>query len=189
MIIKHYKQFLLTYQKLSKKRKILLGSLLLLILILIFPGILSISRQLKGENKAILKLLTPQPSVYVGTTFPLDIKLSTPHKTINAVEFTMTFNPQILEILTMSTAQSFCSFYADNSFDNIKGEVTIACGVPNPGFSGESVLVHLSMRSKTSGSPQIALIPEKTRVLANDGKGTNLIETTPTLVIPVKSTY
>ena len=115
----------------------------------------------------------------------LHVRTSTP---VNALGTVMHFNPNFLSVEKMTTDQSLCSFYAENSFDTIKGEVHLFCGVPNPGFTGDSLVFRLTMRSRSSGVSTITLDPSS-QVLANDGKGTNTIGPLPTLTVNVPATF
>ena len=128
-------------------------------------------------------------TIILGQSFPLELRVKTGSEPINAAQVKLKYDPRILDISKMNTSQSFCSFYADNSFDTIVGEVKLACGTPNPGFTGDSVLIHLTMRAKTTGTSSLTLDPKETEVLANDGKGTNLLKSVPNASITVKNSF
>jgi len=158
-------------------------------LLLVFGVPLFLSKDsARGTGQAVLTLSGPTSSITIGESFHV---LLTMHSTIsvNAVGFVLKYDPKILTIEQMSTAQSFCSFYPDNSFDNIKGEVHLSCGAPNPGFIGDSVLLDLTMHSKTNGTSNITLDPATAQILANDGKGTNLINKVPKLDVAIIQTF
>lgn len=164
---------------------IVLGIALLLVLI---PQILSRSDRLFGTKQAGIYFVQPQSQLYVTNPFPLEVHIKSPRVAINAVELRLKYNPSVLEVIDMSSDQSFCSFYVDNTFDNIKGEVRITCGKPNPGFTGESILVRLKMRGKTV-SPTTISVEGGTRVLANDGKGTDILHSSPSVSLTIKSSF
>ena len=128
-------------------------------------------------------------SVPLGQSIPVEIRLRTGSTAINAAQIKMKYDPRVLDIIKMNTDQSFCSFYVTNSFDTITGEVNLACGTPNPGFTGDSVLIHLTMRAKGVGTTDLLLDPKVTKILANDGQGTSLLHSVPKATITVRNSF
>ena len=124
-------------------------------------------------------------TVPVGQTLTVELRLRTLTTAANAVGLRMHYDPRILDLTKLTTDQSFCSFYTENSFDTIKGEVDLSCGAPSPGFSGDSVLLVLSLRGKSVGSTVLSFDQAETMVLANDGKGTDILSRPPRLSLTV----
>ena len=139
----------------------------------------------RSGKTADFYFLSPPSGVNVGTEFTAELHLNTKGNAINTVGINLTFNPEMFAISNMTTEQSFCSFYADNVFDNIRGEVHISCGTPNPGFTGDSEVVQIKFRSRTVGTSDIRML-STSQVLANDGKGTNLLHSYPAFTIHSK---
>ena len=161
-----------------KKKTLLLILLAGVLFYLALPKIISISDRIKyGNNPANFYFVSPvasQPLIQ-GQVFNVDLHVQTGSKAINAVSAVIKYNPELIEIIGMDTTQSFCSFYTENSFATIKGEVDIACGTPHPGFLGDSTITSLSLRSKVNGPISLTLSPQDSAILADDGKGTNLM--------------
>jgi hypothetical protein len=145
--------------------------------------------QAVNGNKAVFYFVKPASTLYVNQPYTIELHVNTKGNTINAVSSVLTFNPSELEVLNMTTDKSFCSFYTDNSFDTIKGEVRIGCGTPSPGFNGDSIIVALQVRATTPGSIPIHISPQDAFILANDGKGTNLLGAPPVLTLPIKQSF
>lgn len=175
---------------LVKIRKISHGTLAIIFLsVLIFPNFISRSLPWRGSDTASLTLYssTDQPSI--GQTFFITMHLKSGRHAVNAIESHLRFNPYFLEIIKMTTEKSFCSFYMENSFDNNQGKVDLACGSPNPGFQGESTIISLTMRSKAIGPTQIEANPKEAWVMANDGKGRNILTTPPSLNLNINNSF
>lgn len=182
-LVHHAKNLHRRYREATPPRKRLV-LVALLIIAVILPGIiLSPTWQKYRRTESHLFLSTPYETLAPGQSFPLELKLSTGAQAVNAVSTVLTFDPLHLEILTMETEQSFCSFYMENSFDNMKGKVNIACGSPTPGFRGDSTILKLIMRVRNGGPTTVSAAMKDTMVLANDGKETNLVRTAPVLTL------
>lgn len=152
----------------------------LTVLFLLIPAALR-EREASRLDKARIYFNSTRPTVSAGTDFPVELRLQTTGTAINAVSAYVRFNPQVLQVIQMTTEKSFCTFYLDNTFDNIKGEVNLSCGLANPGFQGDSVIVHLTMRARVVGSASITLDKDRSRVLANDGRGSDVTDSLPAL--------
>jgi hypothetical protein len=186
---RHYKKGLLTYRGLRKRHKGILWGLVASAIILAYPAYMGINKSIGSKGTATLYFVQPDSNLYTYDTFPLELWLDTKNQSTNAVGFALSYDPNMVEILNMTTDKSFCSFYADNSFDNIKGEVRISCGKPNPGFTGTSIMVRLNLRSKAPGNTLIKSDPDRTMVLANDGKGTNILNEPPSMALEIKNSF
>lgn len=158
---------------------------LLVILLLTLPAAIrqhQISRLAEGR----MYFATPQTGITPGQVFPVEVRVQTSGTPINAVSAVVQYNPAFLQVVNMTTENSFCVYYLDNTFDNIKGEVKVSCGVSSPGFQGDSIVVHLNMRAKAAGDTTVRLNKAESRVLANDGKGTDITDELPQLDLTVK---
>ncbi len=112
-----------------------------------------------------------QVSVY--SRYKVKFIANTEKQPVNAVSLYVTFDPKKLKILNLNTTQSFCQFYPENKFDNNKGKISIACGSPNPGFTGKNTIAEVEFFTKNIGKSSIKILP-KSQILLNDGKGTNI---------------
>ena len=167
------------------KRLNTLGRVALLLLVVIlgvvlYPGVYRLSNGIPLTDKtASMYFVQPAGPIHVGQIVTVELRLKTGSEAINAVSATISIDPKAYKILSISTERSFCSFYPENTFDTIKGEIRISCGTPSPGFLGDSPIVQAQIRSQIVGTSEISLSPKDSLILANDGKGTNLLSSYP----------
>jgi hypothetical protein len=171
---------ILFYKRQARRTKAILWVCVLVIGIIIVPSAIR-QHQIGAAHPARIYFSEPQKGLSPGQIFPVDIRLQTTGTPVNAVSAGITFNTRIMEVVNMTTENSFCTFYLDNTFDNIKGEVRVSCGLPSPGFLGDSIVARVNMRAKTVGNAEIGFDKQYTQVLANDGKGTNVTQELPSL--------
>lgn len=120
--------------------------------------------------------LSPSSEVYsVGNTFSVAVRVNTGGIAINAAEAGLIFSPDKLSVVSLSKSGSIFSLWTtEPSFSNSDGTVSFGGGVPNPGFSGASgKILTITFRAKTSGTATVGF--SSGAVLANDGKGTNIL--------------
>lgn len=144
------------------------------------------NRLLAAQPESALTLEAPEEVDGVGQKFMVRINVDTLGNSINAVQSYLTFDPNILEITSSNTGKSFCKFYPENNYDNNKGLVKLACGAPYPGFRGKNILEELEFNAKAIQTTTIKLTSDS-MVLANDGKGTNLLQSYPEANIKIKA--
>ena len=165
------------------KRFRLLAVLLALFALLI-PHFLNRNRSVPIGAGKLYFAQAPSTSYY-GQQFQLELRVRSLVSPINAAGIYLTYNPKAFDVIKMTTDQSFCTFYTENTFDTIKGEVRLSCGIPHPGFSGDSTLLTLQVRSKATGKYSFTLSPSETLILADDGKASPLRLTIPTYNVTV----
>lgn len=139
-----------------------------------------------AKAESALSIEAPSEVDGVGQKFVVRIKIDTMGNAVNAVQSYLEFDPKILEINTSNTEKSFCKFYPENNYDNSKGKVHLACGAPYPGFRGEDILQELEFTAKAIQTTSIKFSKESL-VLANDGKGTNLLISYPEATVKIKA--
>lgn len=128
----------------------------------------------------------PPPPASVELAFPksaetndlieVPLQISTT-VTMNAAEFYFSFPTDLLEVEAIDRGGSFFELWITNqpAFDNLTGQLSFAGGLPKPGFTGKDGLVAtVRFRAKKSGSGQIVINQNKSRILANDGLGTKI---------------
>lgn len=130
---------------------------------------------LTREQTAKIELVIPSNTT-VGQTFevPLRVSINTP---INAAEFYFSFPKELIAVKEVRQAGSFFELWIKDSpsFSNEAGTVSLAGGLPSPGFTGTNGLVGtIVFEAKAAGSGEITLDETKSRLLANDGTGTKI---------------
>jgi len=172
LIIKQIKSFFLS--KANPKYIIGLISFILLLLIS-FIFISSNTSTILGSKdiKHGDYLVEAENQTYVGSKYRMEVNIDTKDQAINAIGLYMKFDPSKLQIDKLDTTQSFCEFYPENKYNNEKGTISIACGAPNPGYSGQNTIVIIDFQVINMGNSEINILPQS-QILLNDGKGTNI---------------
>ena len=95
---------------------------------------------------------------------------------INAVQADLSFDPQKLEVVDISTQDSFATIFVQKEINNEVGYSRLTGGLPNPGFFADhGVLGTVFFKGKSPGVVKIEFVPSS-MVLANDGRGTNVLK-------------
>lgn len=127
-------------------------------------------------NAAVLRISPASGSFEQGTTFTAGVYVSSPDQAMNAASGVLSFPIDMLQVLSLSKSGSIANLWVQEpAYSNFDGSVTFEGVVLNPGFRGTSgKLIEVQFRARrkigkadfkfTSGS-----------VLANDGKGTNIL--------------
>lgn len=110
-----------------------------------------------------------------GEVFAVGVYLSSSDQSANAVSGKIKFPTQNLEVSSISTNGSVVDLWVQEpSFSNSLGEVDFEGIVFNPGFQGQSGKV-ITISFKNRGAGQAVVKFGSGAVLANDGKGTNIL--------------
>jgi hypothetical protein len=139
------------------------------------------------ESLLLLKFVFPPPAKTVsfsasyqqehrlGEIFPMQVKITGIKQAINTVRVDFTYDPKQLEVVGISTKDSFAGIFIQKEIDNKAGFVRFAGGLPNPGFSqNEGVFATVYLRGLRTGIATLHFLPSS-MVLANDGKGSNVL--------------
>lgn len=167
------------------------------ILILVF-SIVSIG-VVFGESQLLFKLgfpptsktasfiIPPKGQYRLGEIFPMKLEINNIKNSINAVQADVGFEPQKLKVVEISTKDSFANIFVQKEINNEGGWARLTGGVPNPGFPGNSGnFGTIFFEGKSPGIVRIAFLPSS-MVLANDGRGTNILKDLPSvsyLILP-----
>ena len=161
------------------------------ILILFFAFATSI----KAANGSLY--LSPSSGVYtVGNTFSVVVAVNTDGISINAAQGTLVFSPDKLSVTGISKGGSIFSLWTtEPTYSNSSGTITFGGGVPNPGYAGASgKIITITFRARVSGATAVNW--SSGAILANDGKGTNILSSMgggtyslgPTIISPPAET-
>ena len=112
--------------------------------------------------------------IYKGDTFVIDLKISTPDKSINVVDGTVLYDKSKLEIKEVSTGGSLLSLWPKPAvFSNDKGNLNFVGGVTG-GFKGENgEILKIIFVAKNEGEAKIDFF-DGFSVFLNDGQGTQV---------------
>lgn len=114
------------------------------------------------------------PAISKGDTFIVNLKISTPDKSINVIDGTMLYDNNKLEINGISTGGSLFALWPKPPvFSNEKGTLSFVGGAPD-GFQGEKGEVFkIIFLAKSDGKAQIDFLGGFS-VFLHDGQGTQL---------------
>ncbi len=141
-----------------------------------------------GESQLLFKLgfpptpktvsfIIPTKGQYrLGEVFPMKIEIAGIKRPINAVQADLGFEQGKIEIVEISTKDSFANIFVQKEISNESGYTRLTGGLPNPGFfSDKGLFGTVFFKAKSPGIVKIEFLPSS-MVLANDGRGTNVLK-------------
>ncbi len=131
--------------------------------------------------------LSPSTGTYsIGSTFSVSILLDTKGESINALEVALSFPPDMLQIVSPSTGQSIIGVWtATPKFDNSNGRLELQGGIPSGITASNALVSTITFRVKSVGEGIVKFL-DKSKVLLNDGLGTNVLNQTNNAVYKFK---
>lgn len=171
----------------------------IIILIIIIAGILyylflkpnpqirvNLNQFQPADKNSVMSLQIPSEINGVGKEFDAVVEIDTNGYFVNAIQAHLVYDNRAVQVQSMNTNDSFCKFYIENSFDNDKGKINLSCGSPYPGFRGKNNVLKIRFLTKAIKSTEIR-ITDDSLILANDGKGTNLLKEYPNAEVKIKA--
>jgi hypothetical protein len=154
--------------------------------ILVFVFLIFASSGVFNRVKAAASLYFTASSVkvYVGQNFTLYPKVNTGGDATNAYIVNITFSSNSIQPVSITKNGSICSLYtSEPSYTSTTA--TISCGLPTPGYNGSAGgLGVITFKAKGVGSAVIS-ISGASKVLANDGLGTDILGSTGSITITI----
>lgn len=123
--------------------------------------------------------LSPSGGKYeVGSTFNVTILINTEGQNINAVEASLSFPPDKLQLVSPSAGNSIIGIYTiPPRVNNQIGRVDVAGGILG-GFNAQSgQIATVTFRVKAVGTAVLRFL-DNSKILLNDGQGTNALNNT-----------
>jgi len=114
------------------------------------------------------------PVIYESDTFLINLKISTPDKSVNVIDGTILYDNNKLEIKEVSAGNSLFALWPKPPvFSNDKGTLSFVGGVPD-GFQGkEGEVLKIIFLAKSEGEAKIDFL-DGFSVFLNDGQGTQI---------------
>jgi hypothetical protein len=151
-------------QKIRSASLIVIGALAMVMIVFVHQASAATLSLSSGQGYAI------------GQNFPVTLVVSTvAGESINAVSATISYPTDKLSLVSISKANSIITIWASEpTFSNQTGTADVEGVLLNPGFTGAGgTVVTLNFKVKSGGSATLAFT--QSAVLANDGKGTNVL--------------
>jgi four helix bundle protein len=128
----------------------------------------------KGVQAASLYFSPSQQSYLVGSSFNVDVYVSSLDQAINAVSANIIFPADKLDVVSISKNGSIINLWVVEP-SSLQGSINFEGIVLNPGFSGSGgKIISLKFKAKAAGNAE--LVFSSASVLANDGNGTNVLK-------------
>lgn len=125
--------------------------------------------------KTVTFVIPPKGQYRLGEIFPMKIEIAGIKVPVNAVQADLGFNPEKLEVVDISTQDSFANIFIQKEINNEAGYARLTGGLPNPGFfSDRGVFGTVFFKGKNPGVTKVEFLPSS-MVLANDSRGTNIL--------------
>lgn len=132
--------------------------------------------------------ISPSTGVYeVGGLIDISFVVDTGGQTINAVQADVLFPADKLQVVNPVASTSFISIWVTApTYSNTDGTLNFQGGLPNPGIKTTGgVISTVTFRVKASGKATIRFAATS-RVLLNDGAGTNILTSSGTADFTMK---
>lgn len=138
-------------------------------------------------EKTVSFLIPTKGQYRLGEIFKMQIEMSGIQSPINTVQADISYDASRLEVVDVSTKDSFANIFVQKEINNEVGFVRLTGGLASPGYKGDRGLFGtISFRGKNPGVVKVEYLPTS-RVLANDKKGTNVLKefvSIPYLILP-----
>ncbi len=121
--------------------------------------------------------LSPSTGVYTANgTFTARVIVNTDGKSVNAAEGTLSFNPRELSVVSVNRSGSIFNLWVtEPTFSNSAGTISFSGGLPS-GYTGSAgTIMNVTFRAAGAGTARVNF--KNGSVLANDGRGTNILTT------------
>ena len=162
-------------------------SLILTIIFVVFASWILI--HILSTQKTASFVIPPKGQHKLGEIFPMKIEVNNIKNSINAIQADLEFDPNKIEVVNISTKNSFANIFIQKDINNTEGYVRLTGGLPNPGWSeAHGLFGTVYFKAKQPGFVTIAYL-STSLVLANDGHGTNILKSRPSvsyLILPDK---
>ena len=128
-----------------------------------------------GAEAAILNFSPPSGAYTIGNTFSVSVFVSSVDQAMNAASGAVSFLADKLEVISLSkTGSIFTLWVQEPSFSNTAGTINFEGIVLNPGFTGSAgKAITINFKAKAAGDAAVNF--SSGSVLANDGKGANIL--------------
>ncbi|MBV9159019.1 MAG: hypothetical protein JO019_00260, partial [Candidatus Kaiserbacteria bacterium] len=125
-------------------------------------------------------------SYSIGDSIPVSVLVAS-DASINAVGATVAYPKDSLELLSVSKAGSIINYWAQEpTFSQSDGTVNFQGIIFDPGWNGSGgKVVQLIFKAKQAGAAALSF--SDAQVLANDGKGTNILTAAPAYSLTIRA--
>lgn len=155
-------------------------------------GVFALAVSVQPAQAATASLfLSPAGGNYqVDQTFDVSIFLNTQGNSVNAIDLSLRFPPDKLELVSSGTGQSIIGLWTSPpKYNNQTGTVDLTGGIPGGVNVNRGLVTNLTFKVKALGPAEVRFA--RARILLNDGAGTEAVtqtqKSTYNLVLPAPS--
>lgn len=143
-------------------------------------GVVMAANTIVSENSSYIRLESDKRTIEAGDSFSLDV-YAFAHVPVNAVDITLRFNKDDVEIISVDRGQSVLTIWTEDPIIE-RDRVILRGGTFRNGFLGEHKVATIEMQANQTGPSEFSVAD--VLLLAGDGQGTpvSLAETTDSKV-------
>lgn len=143
--------------------------------VLMFLCALFIFASFGARVHAATLFILPKSGAYnIGEKFSVDVKISAADEFLNASQATISFPPDILELVSADKVGSTFNFWVtEPTISNESGTVSFIGGTARGVSGGSLQVVRLTFKTKGAGVATLSI--SDAVIAASDGKGTNIL--------------
>ncbi len=142
-------------------------------LLILFGLGLSLCPQPTKAAGATLYLSPSSGTKAIGATFTVGVKVNSGGEVINAAEGSISYDTNLLDVVSVSKGGSIFPFWTAEPGAS-GGIIRFGGGLPPPAYNGSAGhIIGITFKGKRAGEARVSFTSGA--VLANDGKGTNII--------------
>lgn len=131
---------------------------------------------LYGQRNSLLASTHQSRDVGRDQTVSVDLVVKDFNQSVNLVQLDLKYDPKIIELIKIDYSHSFAKIFIQEIIDNKLGFARVVVAAPNPGLqSSEALMGTAIFRAQQAGLTMISILPSS-KVLANDGKATNIFK-------------
>jgi hypothetical protein len=144
-----------------------------LITVFLFLNILAVFVSPAQATGASFYLAPSTGTFVIDSEFSIVVRMNTDGQVVNAAEGALSYDPKFLEVVNISRSGSVFALWPTEPVASA-GNIRFAGGIPMPGYKGsDAYVLAIRFKAKALGVTQVNFTSGA--VLANDGKGTNIL--------------
>lgn len=125
-------------------------------------------------DAAVFTLSPGTASVAEGNTLAVVVQVDAQGTALNAAESTITFPASLLQVESIDRTGIFSFWAVEPTYSNVNGTISFSGGLPTPGYSGSAGTI-ITVTFRGTGIGTASIVTSQSRILANDGQGTDLL--------------
>ncbi len=119
---------------------------------------------------ATLRAISAQETIVAGDTFLIEWLLDTEGQMINVIDGAITYSPQTLDVVSVSTANSAATLWTATPHVTSPGVIGFTGGIPAGINSSQVALIRTTFRAKASGDAAVS-VASGSKAYLSDGAG------------------